>query len=296
MTRSLSSTDVADRRPALAPATVSGGGAVEGGAALLAATARVIATGVGKPLERRRLSEQVAGELEQLIVSGRLRPGETLPSERELMRLFGVGRTSIREALFALQRKGVVSAQPGLRPVVSSPNADVIVSDLSSTVRLFLSTATGLREFQLVRRMFEPPVARLAAQRGTAEDLSRVRSALLACEAALGDPVAYAVADVSFHFAIVQATHSSLLIALHRAVLDWLHEQRTVSVEPPGAAKAAHRAHARIEAAIAARDGAGAERAMLEHLEEVERFFWQARESGPPTHPNLAARPARMPT
>src|SRR4051812_48941346 len=82
--------------------------------------AATIANGLrSRTVERRRLSDQVTAELEELVVSGELKAGDTLPSERDLMGLFGVGRTSIREALFALQRKGIVSAQAGLRPVVT---------------------------------------------------------------------------------------------------------------------------------------------------------------------------------
>jgi DNA-binding FadR family transcriptional regulator len=193
------------------------------------------------------------------------------------MELFGVGRTSIREALFALQRRGVVTAQPGLRPVVSAPRPEDIVAELSGTARLFLATDPGLREFQAARRFFEPALARFAARHATPLDVARLGDALADCEAALPDSERFAAADVAFHFAIVQATHSALLIALHRTVLDWLRDQRTVSIEPGGSARAAHRAHGRIHDAIAAHDQDAAEHAMLGHLEEVERYYWQAR-------------------
>lgn len=237
-----------------------------------------IASGIAdEALDRRRLSEQITEKLEQLIVSGRLKTGETLPSERDLMTLFGVGRTSIREALFALQRKGVVSAQPGMRPVVSEPRAEAIVAELSGTVRLFLATEPGMREFQRARRFFEPAIARFAARNADATDRERMALALRACDAARDTPEAFVDADVDFHFAIVQATHSSLLIALHRAVLDWLREQRISSIEPAGSSHAAQRAHRRVLQAIVAGDADAAERAMMEHLDEVERYYWRAR-------------------
>jgi len=151
------------------------------------------------------------------------------------------------------------------------------VAELSGTVRLFLATEPGLREFQEARRFFEPAVARFAARSATAQDVAILGTALAECEAALPDPEQFATADVAFHFAIVQATHNTLLIALHRAVLDWLRDQRTVSIEPSGSARAAHRAHRRVYEAIAKHDPDAAERAMLEHLEEVERYYWQAR-------------------
>jgi DNA-binding FadR family transcriptional regulator len=244
----------------------------------LEAASDAVAGGLAPRLiERRRLSDQITAQLEQMIVSGKLRAGETLPSERDLMTLFGVGRTSIREALFALQRKGVVTAQPGQRPVVSAPRAEALVADLSGTVRLFLATEPGMREFQRARRFFEPAIARFAAIHATPADRERMAQALSACDEALREPERFVDADVDFHFAIVQSTHSQLLIALHRAVLDWLREQRISSIEPAGSSQAAQRAHRRVYEPIIAGEGDRAERAMLDHLEEVERYYWKAR-------------------
>ena len=254
------------------------------------APADMPALDVGRPLDRRRLSDQVTARLEQLIVSGRLKPGDTLPSERDLTNLFGVGRTSIREALFALQRKGIVTAQPGLRPVVSEPTADALVAELSGTARLYLATEPGMREFQRARRFFEPAIARHAAQHATTDDCARIEQALAAADPA-GDPERFVAADVDFHFAIVQATHSALLVALHRAVLEWLREQRISSIRPSGSSEAAQRAHGRVFDAITRRDPDRAERAMLAHLEEVERYYWHARQ---PEHPRADPRTTRV--
>jgi DNA-binding FadR family transcriptional regulator len=244
-------------------------------------TAAVIANGVGRrDVARRRLSDQVAEELENLVVSGQLRAGDTLPSERDLMALFGVGRTSIREALFSLQRKGIVGAQAGLRPVVTQPRADTIVAELSGTVRLFLASEPGTREFQAARRFFEPAVARYAAVHASAADIASMEAALANCDQCVDDPARFVEADVAFHFAIVEATHNQLLIGLHRAVVEWLREQRTSSVEPAGSSRAAHRAHRRVLQAIRDRDPDRAEKAMVDHLHEVEHYYWKARARG----------------
>jgi DNA-binding FadR family transcriptional regulator len=228
-------------------------------------------------VERRRLSDQITTELEKLVATGHLKAGDTLPSERDLMALFGVGRTSIREALFALQRKGIVSAQAGLRPVVTAPRAEALVAELSGTVRMFLASERGTREFQSARRFFEPAVARFAAMHATPDDVDQMEAALDACEKSVATPERFVDADVAFHFAIVQATHNQLLIALHRAVLDWLREQRVSSIEPAGSAKAAQRAHRKVCEAIRAGDADRAEQAMVDHLNEVERYYWTAR-------------------
>jgi DNA-binding FadR family transcriptional regulator len=230
-----------------------------------------------RPIDRKRLSEQISAELEDLIVSGRLKPGDRLPSERELTTLFGVGRTSIREAIYTLQRKGIVSGQIGTRATVIEPSAEAIVAELSGTVRLFLRSEPGTREFQRARRFFEPSLARYAARHAGDSDIARMREVLAEGARAIDDPQRFVQTDVDFHFAIVESTRSTLLVALHRAVVEWLREQRESSIGPAGSALAAQRAHARVLDAIAARDPDAAERAMEAHLDEVEQYYWQAR-------------------
>jgi len=243
-----------------------------------ATTAATIAQGIRlRTVERRRLSDQITTELEKLVASGQIKAGETLPSERDLMVLFGVGRTSIREALFALQRKGIVSAQAGLRPVVTAPRAEAIVAELSGAVRMFLASDLGAREFQVARRFFEPAVARFAASHATPADVKNMGEALAACDECVSSPEQFVDADVAFHFAIVQSTHNQLLITLHRAVLDWLREQRVSSIEPSGSIKAAQRAHRRVLEAIRKGNPDRAEQAMIDHLNEVERYYWKVR-------------------
>jgi GntR family transcriptional regulator, sialic acid-inducible nan operon repressor len=227
-----------------------------------------------QPIERSRLSEEVSERLESLIASGRLRPGDKLPPERELMKLFGVGRPSIREALFALQRKGLISTSAGARPVVVSPRSATIVAELSGMVRYFLATEAGTREFQRARRLIEPAIARHAARAASDGEIAKIKAALDENLEALGDRERFADTDVAFHFAIVEATQSELLTAMHRAVFEWLRTQRTASIGPKGSAEAACAAHRRIYAAIARHDPDAAEAAMEKHLQEVERFYW----------------------
>src|ERR1700749_799550 len=91
------------------------------------------------PIRRRKLYEEVGVRLESLTPEGGLRPGHRLPSERELMTHFGVGRPAIREALFALHRMGLVIVANGERPRVSSPTPKTMVGELAGAARLMLS-------------------------------------------------------------------------------------------------------------------------------------------------------------
>lgn len=93
-----------------------------------------------RPLARKKLSEMVEEELEQMIRRHEFGEGEQLPSERELMAFFNVGRPSVREALAALKRKGLVQINNGERARVSRPSADTIISELSGMAKIFLPT------------------------------------------------------------------------------------------------------------------------------------------------------------
>src|SRR5262245_21134195 len=107
------------------------------------------------PVKRRKVYEEVAQRLEDMMLSGALRPGDVLPAERELVETFGVGRSAIREALFALQRMGLVSIRNGERAYVTKPTPEVVVGELSGAVRHLLAQPEGARHMQQARTLHE---------------------------------------------------------------------------------------------------------------------------------------------
>ena len=229
------------------------------------------------PIERRRIYEEIVERVEEMLASGALKPGDQLPSERVFMKMFGVGRTSIREALFALQRRGVVNVQMGGRTTITEPTASVLVSELTGAVRYYLSTDEGIRDFQAARRLFEAALARHAAEVATDEDVAELGARLEENRAALGDLEAFAKTDVTFHFAIAKIARSQLFNSLHRALLEWLSGQRLASAALHESTHAAYKAHATIFTAIANHDPSAAAFAMQEHLDEVAEYYWKAR-------------------
>ncbi|CAD5468163.1 HTH-type transcriptional repressor NanR [Escherichia coli] len=116
-----------------------------------------------RPLARKKLSEMVEEELEQMIRRREFGEGEQLPSERELMAFFNVGRPSVREALAALKRKGLVQINNGERARVSRPSADTIIGELSGMAKDFLSHPGGIAHFEQLRLFFESSLVRYAA-------------------------------------------------------------------------------------------------------------------------------------
>jgi DNA-binding FadR family transcriptional regulator len=212
-----------------------------------------------------------------MMLEGRLRPGDQLPSERDLMGRFGVGRTAVREALFALNRMGLVSLQNGERAVVTQPTPRILVDELAGAARHLLSSPEGSGHFQHARRLFEAMLARDAARHAGVDDVARLEAALDRNRQAIDDPAGFVETDIAFHYVLAEIPKNPIFTALHAALAEWLKEQRTTSGDEPGAPRAAVRAHQRIFRAVAARDPDAAERAMTEHLDEVARFYWKAR-------------------
>src|SRR5689334_8949025 len=121
-------------------------------------------------IRRRRLYEDVASGLEAMIRDGALSPGDALPSERELTQQFGVGRTAVREALFHLQKMGVIELRSGERAKVTRPTPAVMMEGLAGTARHMLAQPDGVKQFQDARSFFEIGLARYAAKHATAAD------------------------------------------------------------------------------------------------------------------------------
>lgn len=133
---------------------------------------------VFEPVVQRRLHQQIAGRIEQMICEGELPDGESMPAELALMERFAVGRPAIREALLSLQQKGLVVLGNGERARVSHPDADRLISALSGAAGVYLSKGEGVRQFQAARKLFEAAIARPAAQTASAADVARMQAAM----------------------------------------------------------------------------------------------------------------------
>jgi GntR family transcriptional regulator, sialic acid-inducible nan operon repressor len=230
------------------------------------------------PIRRLKLSEEAAIRIEALIQDGTFSPGALLPSERELMKILGVGRTSIREALYALNRMGLIRLRNGERPLVTTPTPETLVLELSGAARYFLSRPDGAVHFQDARALFEVGIARAAASRCTHDDIVRLRTALDANYAARGDLSRFERTDVAFHYVLVTIARNPIYTAVHDALVGWLTDQRTLSLRAPGAEHAALEGHQQIFEAVSTRNPDAAGEAMKEHLRSVAALIVQAME------------------
>jgi DNA-binding FadR family transcriptional regulator len=232
-----------------------------------------------KPVRPQKLYEQVAQRLEGRILDQSYLAGELIPSERDLMREFGVGRPAIREALFHLKNMGLIEQRSGERAIVTRPTAGVVVDTLAGIARHMLAEPDGVRNFQDARLFFEVGLARYAAQHASKSDLADLAAALESNRAAIGNLSRFERTDVAFHYVLAVIPKNPIFPAIHAAIVEWLVQQRHITLTWQGrkdTAQQACDAHAAIYEAIAARDPDRAEGAMRSHLQHVSSVYWEA--------------------
>lgn len=193
------------------------------------------------------------------------------------MERFGVGRPAVREALYSLQKMGLLEIKSGERGRVTKPTPRILLNELGGAARHFLAEPEGERHFQEARTFFEVGLARHAAQHATPEDIESLRAALATNKAALGDLEAFERTDVEFHFVLAKISRNPIFMAIHDAVVEWLTNQRSLTLRIPGAEKMALKSHADIFDAVAGHDPERAESVMRDHLGTVARQYWQER-------------------
>ena len=168
-------------------------------------------------LSRSSLSQQIADKLEELILSGRLSPGDRLPPERDLARQLGVSRPTLREAIHLLQDRGFLEQRQGDGTYLTGMHSDQLYR---SVQRLFVSANRPYEELVSIREMFEPVVAGVAARHAKPENTEAVQQAIWASQKPGITAEEYAQAVMNIHRAIIEATQNKMLVALFRPVLD----------------------------------------------------------------------------
>ncbi len=232
-------------------------------------------------VRRRKVHEDVALQIEEAIILGSLTQGDNLPSERDLMASFGVGRPAIREALLLLERTGFVQLSTGGRARITRPTITVLVDQLSGSAKHLMASPQGEQAFQEARRVFEAAIARNAAEIATDADVARLGAALEVNRAALGDMAEFQRTDVAFHLVLAEIGTNPVFGALHGAIAGWLTLQRKVSLRIEGAAAGALASHQQIYDAVAARAPERAWAAMDAHLRLVMLQYDKGKEAAP---------------
>ncbi len=216
-------------------------------------------------LQRVRLTDQIVEHLVSMVADGTFKPGEKLPPESDLMKQFGVGRSSVREAIGALSLIGLLSVSQGRGTRVNASANEVI----SKSIGWVMSTIGKDKVHELVeaRCQIEQSVVRLAAARATIEDIAEIRSYHERLRTAQIGSKKLIHADLAFHTALAKASHNYILISiiseLRQPMRRWMEQEASVDW---GYANV-YEQHEDIVKAVEKREPDKAQTAMREHLD-----------------------------
>lgn len=220
-------------------------------------------------VDRVPLPEQIAGEIEEAIMSGKFALGSLLPSEQQLADQFGVSRNVIREAFKFLKERGLILIQNGSGAMVVPPSVRATSSALGRYLRMN-PPRNEVEALYEIRRLLEGEAARLAAERIEKLDHEYLAVCIKRMEKHAGNIEAWSKADLDFHIGVAAAAQNPLFRILLYPLVDQLRDVIREGYAEPGAAERGLEAHRQIFDRIRHGDADGAHQAMLEHLHDSQ--------------------------
>jgi DNA-binding FadR family transcriptional regulator len=219
------------------------------------------------PVERVLLIDQIIEIIKRQIAEGRVKPGDTIPSERTLSEMFKVSRTSVRQALKALAVLGVLEIRPGATTILSKDVSNLLINSLK-----FLSVLYNVEipEIFETRKTIEVELTKKAAVHATDKDIELMRNCLQKAEDNLHNQNVFLYSEKDFHECIFDASHNKILTAMIRSLTTLLISTRKATIRTFPDLKVSFDEHMKIFEAIENHDPEAAGDAMLEHLTDIE--------------------------
>jgi GntR family transcriptional regulator, transcriptional repressor for pyruvate dehydrogenase complex len=216
--------------------------------------------------ERRgTTSEEVVMRLRQMIHRGDLRPGDRLPPERDLAKMLGVSRPTLRAGIGALAALGILQSRQGAGTFVVNTDGPPSLDSAPLRMMAALHGFTAAEMFE-ARRSLEMAIAGLAAERATGEQMASMAEEIAGMYASLDEPEQFLVHDMHFHQTVAAASGNRILTALMNMVATILFDVRSKTVKRATDLKESAEMHRQIYRAIRERDWEGARSAMRNHL------------------------------
>ena len=222
---------------------------------------------VYQAIQTSRLYEQIVQQIENSIIKGLLKPGDQLPSERELALQFGVSRTAVREAVKTLREKGLVEAFSGRGTFVTDGTSQATRQSLDRMIRI--GQTESFMNLVEVREILEPHIAAMAAVRASEQDFAAMSEAIQAMDKSNSEPEAFIEADLDFHLALAEAAGNPLILSLIDSIVGVLREQRLRIFKVKGGPERGQFHHRRILEAVRERRADDARESMRAHLQQV---------------------------
>jgi len=220
-----------------------------------------------RAIKKVRIHEEVMNQIHELIGEGRFKAGDQLPSERELAEIFKVSRTSVREALRALETQGLVISRTGMGNFVADLPVESLVRQLA---KFLIDEKRALADIFELRKLLEPHIASLAAERATRADIKQMKQILAKQTEAVSHGETGVEADAELHLAIGRATQNQALQKLVSGLMEMLSRSREESLQTEHRRQASLDSHRKIIAAIEKHDKTKTRDQMLRHIQQVE--------------------------
>lgn len=228
----------------------------------------------GGKIVRRKLSDQVLERLGEMVVRGELSAGDLMPSERDLMERFGVGRPAVREAMQSLHAMGLITISHGERAKVSELSADLMFRQMDRVARMLLSASPdNLAHLKEARRLFELGMVRIAAAKAQPSDIDDLKDLVNEQRSKLGEPAAFIRADMAFHRRIARLSGNPIFAAISDSLLNWLFNYHTDLLIWSGQEQVTLSEHDEIVTCIASGDPTRATEAMRSHLDRSSEHY-----------------------
>jgi GntR family transcriptional regulator, transcriptional repressor for pyruvate dehydrogenase complex len=219
-------------------------------------------------IRRNKVYEEVAKQIERLILK-KLKPGDKLPSERELAEMLQVSRSSIRDAIRGLELMGLVEPRQGAGTIVRELSAEALVNPFANALKHRRELVSELLDF---RKMLEPPLAARAATHASPEEISEMEDILRRQEERQSRGDSAIAEDAEFHYSVALASGNSVVLKVIDTIMDLLRDTRERSLQVEGRSQKSLAGHRRILAAIKRHDAEAAKAAMRRHIEDVEEI------------------------
>jgi GntR family transcriptional repressor for pyruvate dehydrogenase complex len=219
--------------------------------------------------QRSTLVDDVTAELRRMILEQEIKPGEFLPARKDLAARFGVGLSTIQEAIQALAAVGMLESRPGKGTWVREDALDMLIHPSAVETRL---GELGVRQLYDARLVVEVGLTELAAQHATPEDIDKIWAALEAMKASVDD-AAFIEADLAFHIAVARAGHNQLLEQFYHLSRKLLEEVIAELIKMPSVKENAIRIQGEIAQAIEDQDVERARQATLDHMDIIEALI-----------------------
>ena len=222
-------------------------------------------------INRQKIYEVIAEQIKQQIMSGDLKPGDRLPTGKELCEMYQVGRSTVREALSALEIMGLIETRQGEGSTVKTWKAEDM--EFLNFQDLLISEETVL-ELMEARKSLETSISRMAAAKRTEEDLKKLEDNLKNMELNVTNVNESKKFDMLFHQTLAQSTHNSIMVHLMKTISDHMdkamEEIRRITLGNPRLSERILKEHRSIYQAVVDQDSDLAQQKMLEHLGHFE--------------------------